>query len=174
YFLDPVADWLETHGFSRLLATILILLFALFILILGLVLLVPLLATQLTEFIARIPGYIGELQAIFARFDPDWIEEMSGVSAENLQEGLRSLLQQGAAFLTALLQSVWNSGKALIDLAGLFVVTPVVAFYMLLDWDHMIERVDSWIPRDHVQTVRQLASDIDRSIAAFVRGQGTV
>ncbi len=37
---------------------------------------------------------------------------------------------------------------------GLFVVTPVVAFYMLLDWDRMVATVDSWVPRDHVETVR--------------------
>ena len=60
------------------------------------------------------------------------------------------------------------------DIAGLFVVTPVVAFYMLLDWDRMVAKVDSWIPRDHVGSVREIASDIDSAVAGFVRGQGTV
>jgi predicted PurR-regulated permease PerM len=59
-------------------------------------------------------------------------------------------------------------------LAGLLVVTPVVAFYMLLDWDRMVAKVDGWVPRDHVETVRTIFRDIDLAIAGFVRGQGTV
>jgi predicted PurR-regulated permease PerM len=63
---------------------------------------------------------------------------------------------------------------ALLDIAALFVVTPVVAFYLLLDWDNMIEKVDDWVPRDNVDTVRHLARQIDATIAGFVRGQGSV
>src|SRR5690606_10300858 len=132
------------------------------------------LASQLNDFIARIPGYFSELQEVLTRFDPHWLREVLGVDSDNIRGGLQTLLQQGAGFLTTLLQSLWNSGKALIDIAGLFVVTPVVAFYMLLDWDHMVAKVDSWIPRDHLLTVRGLAGEIDASVAAFIRGQGTV
>ena len=63
---------------------------------------------------------------------------------------------------------------ALFNIAGLFVVTPVVAFYMLLDWDRMVAKVDSWVPREHVATVRAIATDINTSSAGFVRGQGTL
>ena len=63
---------------------------------------------------------------------------------------------------------------ALFSIVSLFVVTPVVAFYMLLDWDRMVAKVDSWVPRDYVDTVRQLASEINVATAGFVRGQGTL
>jgi predicted PurR-regulated permease PerM len=45
---------------------------------------------------------------------------------------------------------------------------------MLLDWDRMVATVDGWVPRDHVETERAIAREIDRSIAGFVRGQGTL
>ena len=70
--------------------------------------------------------------------------------------------------------SLWSSAAALFSIAGLFVVTPVVAFYMLLDWDRMVATVDAWVPREHVETVRQIATDINAATAGFVRGQGTV
>jgi predicted PurR-regulated permease PerM len=63
---------------------------------------------------------------------------------------------------------------ALVSVVSLFVVTPVVAFYMLLDWDRMVATVDSWVPRDHVRTVRKIAADINTATAGFVRGQGTL
>jgi predicted PurR-regulated permease PerM len=56
----------------------------------------------------------------------------------------------------------------------LFVIVPVVAVYMLLDWDRMITQIDSLLPRDHAPVVRRLAQDIDRTLASFIRGMGTV
>ncbi len=174
YFLDPVADRLESLGLSRLAATILILIGFLITFILGLVIVVPVLATQLSGLIERLPSYISALQSIVTGFDPEWLKNVIGADPQGIREALNSLLTQGAGFLTTLFQSVWNSGKALIDIAGLFVVTPVVAFYMLLDWDHMVAKVDGWIPRDHVESVREIADDINSAVAGFVRGQGTV
>ena len=174
YFLDPVADRLERFGLSRALATTLIVASFLVGFVVALMLVVPILVSQLAEFITRIPHYVTRLQFIVTDFDPDWLSRTLGVEPSSLREGLSGLLTQAAGFLTTLFQSLWNSGRALIDIAGLFVITPVVAFYMLLDWDRMVDRVDSLIPRDHLNTVRQIATDIDRSLAGFVRGQGTL
>ncbi|WP_201026359.1 AI-2E family transporter [Paramesorhizobium deserti] len=174
YFLDPVADRLERLGLSRLAATVVILVLFLIVLVLAVMIIVPVLATQLTDFIARLPGYITQLQSLIADRDSPWLKKVIGVDSSVIQDNLSTLLQQGAGFLSTLFQSLWNSGKALIDIAALFVVTPVVAFYMLLDWDRMIERIDSWIPRDHLHDVRQIAREMDAAIAGFIRGQGTV
>lgn len=77
-------------------------------------------------------------------------------------------------FLTGLFAQIWNSGKAIVDVISLLVVTPVVAFYILLDWDRMVAKVDQWIPRDYVGDVRQIAKEIDQAIAGFIRGQGSL
>ena len=69
---------------------------------------------------------------------------------------------------------LWSGGVALINVLALLVVTPVVAFYLLYDWDRMIDLVDSWVPRDSVAEVRLLAHEIDRVLAGFVRGQAMV
>ena len=174
YFLDPVADRLERLGLSRLAATILILVGFIVAFIISLMIVIPVLATQLADFLRLIPDYISRLQGFITSFDPGWLEQNIGVDPNSLREGLSSLLAQGAGFLTTLMQSIWNSGRTLIDIAGLFVVTPVVAFYMLLDWDRMVATVDGWIPRDHVKSVRKIATDINTATAGFVRGQGTL
>lgn len=174
YFLDPVADRLEKLGLSRLTATILILLLFLMILVVGLMIIIPILATQLVDFIAKLPDYISQLQALMANENSQWLKRYIGIDSSTIQENLSALLQQGAGFLSTLLQSLWNSGKSLIDIAGLFIVTPVVAFYMLLDWDRMVDRIDSWVPRKQLYTVRGIARDMDAAVAGFVRGQGTL
>lgn len=174
YFLDPVADWLERHGLSRLAATIVILFAFVVSFVLALMVIVPILATQFAGFAANLPAYLATLQALITEFDPGWLERTIGVNAQSLREALSGLISQGAGFLTGLFQSLWTSGLAIINIGGLLVVTPVVAFYMLLDWDRMIAKVDSWVPRDHVGTVRRLARDINTATAGFLRGQGTL
>ncbi|WP_233713878.1 AI-2E family transporter [Aquamicrobium zhengzhouense] len=174
YFLDPVADRLQRWGLSRIAATVVILVVFLILLVLGMMLVIPILFTQLTDFLAKLPEYLSGLQSLVTGFDPEWISERLGVNPEALRDGINSLLTQGTGFISTLFGSIWSSGKTLIDIAGLFVITPVVAFYMLIDWDKMIDRVDSWVPRDHLHTVRMLAREIDSAVAGFVRGQGTV
>ncbi|ENT06233.1 AI-2E family transporter [Brucella sp. 63/311] len=174
YFLDPVADRLEKVGLSRLAASIVILLIFLMILLIGLMIVVPILATQLADFISNLPGYITQLQSLLANRDSEWLKKYIGIDSTVIQQNLSSLLQQGAGFLSTLLQSLWNSGKSLIDIAGLFVVTPVVAFYMLLDWDRMVNSIDSWVPRKQLHTVRRIAREMNAAVAGFIRGQGTL
>ncbi|MEP7455055.1 AI-2E family transporter [Phyllobacterium sp. SB3] len=174
YFLDPVADRLQRLGLSRLLATVVILVLFVVTFTVLLIILVPVLASQMSDFIARLPSYVSRLQELIASKDSQWLKDFIGVDASVIRNSLDSLLKQGAGFLTTLLQSIWSSGKTLIDVVALFVVTPVVAFYMLLDWDRMVSKIDQLVPREHVYTVRAIATDMNKAIAGFVRGQGTV
>lgn len=174
YFLDPVADRLQRLGLSRTIATVIILFGFILFFLLSLMIVVPVLASQMSDFMGRMPEYLGRLQALLTSFDPEWLERRFGVDPNDLKEGMNSLLSSGVGFITTIFQSLWSSGVALFSFAGLFLVTPVVAFYMLLDWDRMVEVVDGWIPRDHVHTVRQIAADINAATAGFVRGQGTL
>ena len=174
YFLDPVADRLERIGLSRLMATVVILVSFVIVFVLSLMIIIPVLASQLNEFIQRVPGYITQLQTFIATSNaswlPDWVDGQMGTIRENFSR----YLSEGVGFLGTLVEQIWNSGKALLDIASLLVVTPVVAFYLLLDWDRMIEKVDSWVPRNQLGTVRQLATELDNTIAGFVRGQGSL
>lgn len=174
YFLDPVADRLQRLGLSRFMATVVILVCFLILLTLALVVLIPVLASQMADFAAKVPGYAEKLQQLVTNFNPQWLETRFGVSASGLQEALNSVLSAGFGFLTTVFKSIWSSGMALFSIASLFVITPVVAFYMLLDWDRMVAEIDNCIPRDYVDTVRQLATDINAATAGFVRGQGTL
>ncbi|RTM10947.1 MAG: AI-2E family transporter [Hyphomicrobiales bacterium] len=174
YFLDPVADRLQRLGLSRLMATVVILIAFIVVVVLAFVILVPVLATQMADFGRKLPDYLTRLQSLLTSFDPKWLEQRFGVNAAGLRDGLNSLLTTGFGLLTTVFTSIWSSGVALVSVVSLFVVTPVVAFYMLLDWDRMVAVVDSWVPRDYVETVRALARDINTATAGFVRGQGTL
>jgi predicted PurR-regulated permease PerM len=174
YFLDPVADKLESWGVSRLMATVLIVVAFVLLFIISLMIVVPVLVTQASEFIQKLPEYVSQLQGLIASSDSTWLKNWIGLELPNIKASLGNLLSEGAGLVGTLLLQVWNSGKALADIASLFIVTPVVAFYLLLDWDRMVKSVDDWIPRGYLGAVREISTDMNSAIAGFVRGQGSV
>lgn len=174
YFLDPVADRLERLGLSRLMATIMILIAFVVVFALALMILIPVLINQFNDFAQGLPSYITQLQQFIAKSQdsllPDWIKSQTDAIKDNLS----GLLTEGMGFIGSLFAQLWNSGKAIVDVISLLIVTPVVAFYILLDWDRMIAKVDAWIPRDYLSDVRQIAREIDAAVAGFIRGQGSL
>ncbi len=174
YFLDPVADRLEALGLSRLLATLTILLSFIFVFILFIVIVAPILVTQLSDFGSKLPSYIARIQALATEENLKWLHDSFGIDAASIQKNIGTILGQATTLGSTVLTSLWTSAGTVVNVASLFVVTPVVAFYTLLDWDRMVAKVDNWVPRDHVDTVRLIANDINAAIAGFIRGQGTV
>ena len=169
YLMDPAADWLERHGFSRLLATV-----TLTVLIVGLaglavVLVFPLFASQLEDLLAAVPGIVGDARTAIATYLPH-TQDTDGFVAEALDK-LRASAQDWSINL---LQRIGDFGLAVASLLGLAFVTPVVAFYLLMDWDRLIAIIDDYLPRQHRATIRVIARDLDRVLAGFVRGQLTV
>jgi predicted PurR-regulated permease PerM len=169
-----VADRLERPGLSRLMATIVILVAFVIVFALALMILIPVLITQFNDFAQRLPGYITLLQQFITDYQdsvlPGWIKSQLGTIKNNFS----TILSEGMGFLTGLFAQIWNSGKAIVDVISLLVITPVVAFYILLDWDRMVAKVDQWVPRDYVNDVRQIAREMDQAIAGFIRGQGSL
>jgi predicted PurR-regulated permease PerM len=174
YFLDPVADWLERLKVPRLAATTIILgVFAL-VFVLFLLLLLPALGSQIAGFAERLPGYLTKLVELVDTSGPDWLKEWIASNKASIEQQLTSFARDLAGWIAVLLQQIWSGSMAVLNVVSLLVVTPVVAFYMLNDWDRMIAIVDRWMPRDHAGVLRDLARQIDDALAGFVRGQGSV
>lgn len=157
-----------------MMATVGILFLFLIIFVLSLVIIIPLLGAQTATFIERLPGLVSQLQMRLSEINAGWLERAIGEDRAAMQQSFSDLLKEGAGWLTGLLKSVWSGGQALLDIAGLFVVTPVVAFYLLYDWDRMVAKVNSWLPRDNATIIRELVGQINEALAGFVRGQGLV
>ncbi|TCR66272.1 AI-2E family transporter [Bosea sp. BK604] len=172
YLLDPLADRLERLGLRRLTATIVILILFLLIFVLALVLLAPLLTQQLAGLVARLPSDAAKLQALVMERGAPLIERFGGTKlAADAQSSLGNLVGAATSWVGSVLQSLWSGGTAIIGIFSLLVLTPVIAFYLLVDWDRMCATVDSWLPLDHRDTIRGLLREMDTAIAGFLRGQ---
>ncbi|MCZ2328203.1 AI-2E family transporter [Bartonella sp. F02] len=175
YFLNPIVQLLEKIGIRRVFGTVLITVFIIVVFVTSLILLIPIISWQIQQFVSNgLPIYINRIQTFLVEYDFNWVRRYFGSDPGEFQANIKALLGQSSDFIASLLNSLLKSGKSIVSIVSLFTVAPVVAFYMLLDWPRMVEAVDSWIPRDHVETVRDIFYKMDRAVAGFIRGQGTV
>lgn len=170
YLLDPLADRLERAGLSRLLAVGLLFLVFLLLLVLGLLVLLPLTLDQLRDLIANAPSYAEKLRAFVVTLGHRYAPE-SFADGAAIEQSLDTLIIQAKSWSGQLAQGAWSSGLAIMDALLLLVITPVVTFYLLLDWDHLIARLRELLPRQHAPVITDLARQVDDVLSAFVRGQ---
>jgi len=169
YCLDPVADRLERAGCSRVISVTIITLIAAFVFLLMILLVIPTLISETAALIEQAPTYLNALQTSLTERFPQLMDETSTIRQQ--LTAFAELIQSKGGDV---INSVFSGALGLINVLVLVVIVPVVAFYLLLDWDNMIARIDDLLPRDHAETVRTIARDIDRTLASFIRGQGTV
>lgn len=169
YLLDPLADRLERMGLSRTLAVVTITLGAVLIFLAFLLFLAPIVIRQTAQLVEAVPAMLDRLQEfLLARF-PNILAE-GGPLDSSLQNLATLIGNKGGQVLTSVLSSI----SGVVGVIALLVIVPVVAFYLLLDWDNIVARIDTLLPRQHAPTIRHLARDIDETLSGFIRGQGTV
>ncbi|MEP9352079.1 AI-2E family transporter [Xanthobacter sp. KR7-65] len=174
YFLNPVVARLERLGVARTLSALVVVGIMLLLVMLFFLLALPILSSQLFEFIQRLPSYVTRLQGLLTEENREWLSGIVGDRLPDMQRSISDLMTQGVSHVLGLLSSVWSGGQALISLFALLVVTPVVVFYILCDWNSMVAFVDSLVPVPHRPVVRGLARAMDAAVAGFVRGQAMV
>lgn len=174
YFLDPVADWLERRRLSRTLAATVLTIGFLVAVALFFVLLVPLLHSQLIGFVSRIPTYVDLIRVAAGDILTMIQANLPESAIARLREAAGGIATATLSWLGDVVSGIWSGGLALVNLLSLIVITPVVTFYLLRDWDRIVATVDGWLPRDHADTIREQVNLVNQTLAGFVRGQGLV
>ncbi|WP_170985117.1 AI-2E family transporter [Roseomonas sp. AR75] len=172
YFLDPPVTKMRQFGVPRGLAAFLLVLGLAAFGLLAMLLLYPLLVAQIGVLITRLPAYVTGISTLVQQA-LERAQEAFGPEVVDAQLRDLAVRQAGAmvTFLGTAVGRLIGGGVALFNVFTLVVVTPIVAFYLLRDWPRILARVDSWLPRRSAHTLRQLARDTDRVLAAWLRGQ---
>ncbi len=174
YLLDPSVRKLQKLGLNRALASVVVVMMMIVLVAAGLILLIPALGDQIAGFMEKLPQYVDRVRQIAQEQSQGWLGQFIGEKLPEAQQSLGGVASSVAGWVAGILASIWSGGKALMSLLSLIIITPIVAFYLLLDWERMIDKVDSWVPLQHKETVRSLAREMDSAISGFVRGQALV
>ncbi|SEG10677.1 Predicted PurR-regulated permease PerM [Marinobacterium lutimaris] len=172
YLTDPVADRLEARGASRTLAVVIVFLFLSLIMVAAVLLLIPQLSEQIQTMIRQIPL---ALDVLHNRLLP-WIENTLGVpinrpDIDSVREFFRSHWQQTGNLAAQIMGSLTRSGLAVAAWVANLVLIPVVTFYLLRDWDLMMEKIQRLLPRNLEPRVTLWARECDEVLGAFIKGQ---
>lgn len=165
YLLDPIVDRLERLGTGRVLGTTLILVAAFFVVFFIFLLVIPLVIDQIRLFAKAAPDLISTVQEVV-------ISKIASIAPESgaVNLTLSKFTTIAQEKLGNIVGSVMASAISLIDIITLLVITPVVAVYLLVDWDRILLKINELLPLDHAAVIRSLAAEIDTTLSAFVRG----
>ncbi len=168
YLLDPIADKMESFGVPRLLTALTVSLFALFVLIATAILLIPIIFDQINQIIGFIPYITNEIYLVMQKgFKVLNLGEVEDINLVNLSKNLNEVSPIFA-------KSIFNSSFAILDFIFLLMVTPIVAIYLLVDWDKIIKELEKVLPRRLEPIISQIVIEMHKTVASFLRGQFSV
>ncbi|BBK31284.1 putative PurR-regulated permease PerM [Stella humosa] len=174
YILSPFVDRLARYGVPRWLGTLVV--GGVFILaaVAAVLVVVPPLVDQSVALVARMPEIAEALRnrlvivgdAVRERLGPDQAAEMESFITQHLGTV--------ATWAAGMLGGIVGSGLAIFNAISLVFITPIVGFYLLRDWHHIMAALDANVPKCHAADVHELAIEVDLRLAGFLRGQGVV
>ncbi len=172
YFLDPAVTRLARLGLGRSFGALLVLLAGLVIVAVFVLLLYPIIVSQFTMLVTNLPHYIKAVQGFFGHVI---LELQARLGPGAMSQKLRDLASNQAGtiigFIGGAASNIIGSGFAVVNVLTLLIITPIVAFYFLRDWPGIIRHVDTWLPRPYEGVIRAQAMEVDRILAAWIRGQ---
>ena len=172
YLGDPLADWLESRGLSRTLSVVCVFIL-IFSLIIGMLLIIiPTLVQQIKTVIELLPELEVWIEGNLLPYLQKYISvDGSMVDLAQLSKKLSEQWQKAGGWLASLGVSVSRSSMALMGFAANLFLVPVVAFYLLRDWDKMMANLGMLLPRNVEPVAVSLLKECDEVLGAFFKGQ---
>ncbi len=174
YAMNPAVRQLEKRGIPRPMGTLFMILS--FFLMIGLLLFIaiPFIQTELLYLASRVPQYGERIMIALQPLLDEASRYMQPADLERLRELASTYLGDVVTWGIKFLAGILTSGLALANLISLIVITPIVAFYFLRDWNKIITMIDSWLPRPYEPTLKRLFTEINATIGGFAKGQALV
>ena len=174
YLLDPMVDKLQKFKMSRLWATLLVCFLVVLIVLPAIGLFLGMLENQLSLLLQATPKYLGLIMDKVRPMLQNLAEKFPDLKGGNLEEMVKGNIGNGLKIVGKVLGGLLSNGFALINLISLILITPVVTFYMLRDWDIFVGKFEGLLPKKSKKGIMETMSEINVIIAGFIRGQLSV
>ena len=173
YALDPLVGRIQSMGVSRLIATAIVTGFLFLVILILFLVGIPFLIDQGLAFASKAPA-IAERLRLMILASP-LTEQVRGlVDMQSALGQLSTLMGSAGDGVASVARSLLSGGRAFFGLLSLLVFAPIIAIYLLLDWQRMLDVLESLIPPHRKDTVLHIIQDIDHSLTGFLRGQSLI
>ena len=172
YLLNPLVIKLQKRHVPRWLSSLFILGLFFLVLIVGMMLAIPVLVREMVDFVKLLPVAYHNAQnwlaeAFPAIEIPRTLDDVKNMDTDVISERLGPVVE----FSKNLLGNIFKSGVAIIGFISFLALMPIVAFYLLIDWSRLVDKIHGLLPQKNVGRIQSMLADIDRSLAGFIRGQ---
>jgi len=172
YLGDPLVDRIESFRFSRTFGVIVVFI----VMFVGglalLVVLVPLLERQMSVLIHKVPVVLEWVQSFLVPRLAVVASDLSlDYDATAIRDSLLANWQQIGGVLSNVMSQVTRGGQMIFGWIAYLLLVPVVTFYLLRDWDHLVAGLHDLVPRHYERAVSTIARECDEVLAEFLRGQ---
>ncbi|MBI1424519.1 MAG: AI-2E family transporter [Gammaproteobacteria bacterium] len=171
YIGDPLVDRLETYKLPRTLAVTVVFIALTLIAVIALLVLVPLLEHQFLTLGDKIPGYVDVIQTRFLPWLNSHFDLGLQLDIATIKSSLQAHWKEAGGLAKTIMGYLTQSGVIVVGWLANLVLVPVVTFYLLRDWDHLVARIHAMLPRKSEPVIVRLAQSSDEVLGAFLRGQ---
>ena len=171
YLLDPVCDWLEGRNFSRVWASVTVSIVFFVLIALTFAFLTPLIINQVAGFIENIPVYISALEMKLTPLVVHMISYLDVDSTNDIKKFFGQHIGDAAAIAGRVIFRLLSGLETVLNVISIIAITPIVAFYLLRDWDRIIVLLSGYLPPAHRVTIKEQVCLIDSTLSGFLRGQ---
>ncbi|WP_243047695.1 AI-2E family transporter [Dyella sp. RRB7] len=172
YLGDPLAHRLQRLGLGRTLAVTIVFVVLLLLTVGALLLLIPLISRQVDNLVQNLPHYVDWVRNTAM----PWLQaklhlDPRAFDTDQLMAQLKEHIGSIGGAASTVLGEISRSSLGVVLWLTNLVLIPVVAFYLLRDWDRLVSWIDRMLPRSIEPTIAHLAREADNVLGAFVRGQ---
>ncbi|MCH9693691.1 MAG: AI-2E family transporter [Gammaproteobacteria bacterium] len=170
YMGDPLADKLQRYRIPRTLAVVLVFIFTFVVLALLVLLVGPLIKSQITALFAALPEIARNVEQVWLPTVMDWLGIEDGADV-GVGAFLARYSDMVGSWSGKILLGVGKSGGVLAAAVISLFLLPILTFYMLRDWDSITAHLAALLPQSQRDTILGLARETDQMLGAFLRGQ---
>lgn len=169
WLFDPIISYLERKGVRRTLGSLVTYITFVAMIILILELIIPVLITQMNDFIAIIPTVIDNLKGVInkvvLKFDS---QAFDAISLRN--NIINTLTSSGTNITKTLPNTIFDIAKTLVSGLGIFIVGVIIGFYLSVGFKSAEELITTLVPKKFRKDALELTNDVNTTCRNFVRG----
>ncbi|AFT82317.1 AI-2E family transporter [Leuconostoc carnosum] len=175
YVLKPILSRIEKikifgKKLPHQLAVILTFLLFLIVIAGALILLIPTLLREMSNFINAFPSFAQDVQRFVTKtLNSQWFENLNlSIDADQVKN---TVGQYASSFLTVTAGTLGNVISMVTTFTINLVTIPVVLFYMLSDSDRLLPAIKKMFPQRQSEHINELAAKMDSTIEKYISGQ---
>ncbi len=168
YLLDPFVDWLERKKIKRALGSSIVLFIFFFLTLTIFFLIFPILIIQVKSFLAEFPLIIDNLNSKLVTFTDYLHQKFLLMPSKDLINNFGPSISK---FITSTLSNIISSSTAIFNIITLLIVTPIVSWYFLKDWNKILKSIQSMFSSEYKILIKKYSKDINNILDSYLRGQ---